>query len=319
VRAALLAGSVVVAGVLACGCSRQAGRDEGARWKAEIAALEARQDSLERIATSIVQVDPRIRRLPKGDVVISIPTSFPRAVIVQVFDQVVENVTLRLGGIKARVAKSVKKIVTIGEFVVDVDIQEVVGKLKPQPPDLTFADNRVAMRLPVVVDQGTGKAKVHFVWDGKNLAGLTCGDMDITETLTANVVPARYVVSGTLGLAQQGSRIVCTPRIPETKVNIRITPTKAAWATVDRILAEKQGVCGYVLEKVDVRSILKNVVEGKGFNVRLPLSKLKPFSVPAGVSDSVVVKERAIAIATRTNTLRIEPDAILYSADVAIK
>jgi len=117
----------------------------------------------------------------------------------------------------------------------------------------------------------------------------------------------------------QGAKIVCTPKIPETKVRIKIQPSKKAWARIHQILEEKKGVCGFVLDKVDVPSILKNVVEGKGFNVRLPLSKLKPFTIPAGVSDSVVVKDHAVAVVTTTRVLRIEPDAILYSADVALK
>ena len=112
---------------------------------------------------------------------------------------------------------------------------------------------------------------------------------------------------------------MCTPRIPETKVRIKVQPSKKAWARIDQILEEKKGVCGFVLEKVDVKSILKNIVESKGFNVRLPLSKLKPFTIPAGVTDSVVVKDRAVAVATTTKVLKIEPDAILYSADVALK
>ena len=310
---------LLLAIVLASGCTRVTTSGQKAAWQADLKRLEAEQDSLRAIARAVVQLDPRIQRLPQGKVVISIPTSFPRAVVVAVFEQVVENVTLRLGGIKARVAKSVKRIVKLGDFVVDVDIQEVVGKLKPQPPDVTFTNNRIGLKLPIEVDEGFGRAKVHFTWDGKNLADLTCGDLDVTETVTANVVPARYVVSGTLALDHAGARIVCTPRIPETKVRIKITPTRESWRKIDRILEEKRGVCGFVLDKVDVPSILRNVVEGKGFNVRLPLSKIKPFTIPAGVSDSVVVQDRAVAVATTTRVLRIEPDAILYSADVALK
>ena len=310
---------LLLACVLATGCSRVATSRQKAAWAADLKRLEAEQDSLRTIARAIVALDPRIQRLPEGKVVISIPTSFPREVLVAVFEQVVENVTLKLGGIKAHVEKSVKKFVKIGDFTVDVDIQEVIGRLKPQPPDVTFTDNRMGLRLPVLLSGGTGKAKIHFQWDGKNLADLTCGDMDITETVTADVVPARYIVTGTLALDHQGAKIVCTPRIPETKVRIKVQPTKKSWARINQILEEKRGVCGFVLDKVDVPSILKNVVEGKGFNVRLPLSKLKPFTIPAGVSDSVVVKDRAVAVVTTTRVLRIEPDAILYSADVALK
>ena len=314
VPAALLCGALAFAG-----CTKTASTNEQRAWTAELAGLQAEQDSLRLRAAALVQADPRLQRLPQGDVVISIPTSFLRTVILQVFDQVAESVTLRLGGIKAHVAKSVKKVVKLGDFVVDVDIKEVIGKLEPGEPRVGFDDNRVGLTLPIAVNKGTGKAVVHFVWDGKHVADLACGDLDITETVTADVVPSSYVVSGTLGLALDGNHVIATPRFPETKIRIRVAPTKQSWDTINRILAEKHGVCGWLLDKVDVPSILKRVVEEKGFNVTLPLSKVKAFRIPAGVSDSLTVKDRTIAVHAKTNMIRIERDAILYSADVTLK
>jgi len=310
---------VTCAALELCGCTKQASTGQQAAWTADLARLQAEQDSLRQRAAVLVQADPRLQRLPAGDVVISIPTSFLRTVILQVFDQVAESVTLRLGGIKAHVAKSVKKIVKIGDFVVDVDIREVIGKLEPGEPKVGFESNRVALTLPVAVNKGTGKAVVHFKWDGKHLADLTCGDLDITETVTADVVPSSYVIGGTLGLALDGNHVIATPRFPETRIRIRVAPTKQSWATIDRILAEKHGVCGWLLDKVDVPAILRRVVEEKGFNVTLPLSKVKAFRIPAGVSDSLTVKDRVVAVEAKTNLIRIEPDAILYSADVTLK
>src|SRR5262249_30520444 len=114
-------------------------------------------------------------------------------------------------------------------------------------------------------------------------------------------------------------QIVAQPHFPETKVNIRVTPTKESWAAVDSLLGTKGGPCGWVLGKVDVPSILKNVVEGKGFNVKLPLSNLKPFLIPAGIRDSVAVGKRSILVEAKSNSVRIDPDAILYSASVSLK
>ena len=130
---------------------------------------------------------------------------------------------------------------------------------------------------------------------------------------------AFLAVGGTLGLALEGNHVIATPRFPETKIRIRVAPTQQSWATINRILEEKHGVCGWLLDKVDVPPILKRVVEEKGFNVTLPLSKVKAFRIPAGVSDAVQVKDRMIAVEATTNLIRIEPDAILYSADVTLK
>jgi len=304
---------------LIAGCSRIPSTGEMRAWDADIRRLEARRDSLQERLVILAAEDPRVRRMPHGDVVILIPTSSVRGLIERVFDDVAGNVTLRLSGLKAHVAKKVTKIVTIGEFTVDVNIDEVVGKLGPAKPDIVFADDRIRMSLPVSVSEGHGKSTIRFVWDGKNVADLACGDMDVTRVLSGDVVPARYVVVGTLQLGMRGSQIVCTPKFPETKIRIRVEPSKESWAAIDSLLAEKHGVCGFVLDRVDVPSILKRVTMEKGFNVRLPVHKIRPFTIPAGIRDSVTVGDRTIAVATSSNAVRIDPDAILYSATVRLK
>ena len=151
------------------------------------------------------------------------------------------------------------------------------------------------------------------------MAGATCGDLDITEKLTGNVVPADYVVSGRMDLATEGNEIVCTPVFPETKVRIKVKPSKESWDAVNKILAEKHGVCGFVLDKVDVPALLEGIVQEKGFNVRLPVNKIRPFAVPAGVRQSVTIGAKTLTFDTQTKTLRVDSDAIWYSADVALK
>lgn len=318
-RLFLVAALCVVAAAAFAGCSRQPTAKEASQWAAELQRLQSEQDSLRARAAALVAADSFIQALPEGDAVIRIPTSFIRNVLEKVIEDVASRVTLRLGGIKAHVQKNLKKVVTIGEYTVDVDIQEVVGKLGPQKPDVTFQGGKIGVKLPVNVTQGYGKAKIHFIWDGKNVAGVTCGDMDVTQVVTGNVIPAKYVVAGTLDLAMKGNQVVCTPRFPETRVRIRVTPTKQSWAAVDSLLGTKGGPCGWVLGKVDVPSILKNVVESKGFNVKLPLSNVKPFLIPAGIRDSVSVGKRAILVEAKSNSVRVDPDAILYSASVSLK
>jgi len=305
--------------VVSSGCSRAPSQEQVRAWGAEIHRLETEQDSLRARAAEWVAKDARIRSLPRGSVVVSVPTVFLRNVITRVFDDVADNVTLVLAGLKAHIAKSVKKVVPIGEFVLDVDIHSVSGKLKPGQPDIRFEGNQVSMSLPVTVSEGHGKATVHFVWNGKNVAGATCGDMDVTEDVSGSVIPSTYRVSGSMNLAIRGKEIVCTPLFPETKLRIRLEPSQASWDSVNAILAEKHGVCGWVLDKVNVPALLEKIVQEKGFNVKLPVQKIRPFAVPAGVRDSVTVGDKVLIFDTRTNTLRIDPDAIWYSADVALK
>jgi hypothetical protein len=301
------------------GCSRRASRGEIAAWNAEIRALEARQDSLNARAAELAAKDPRIQALPKGDIVLSIPTAFLRNVIARVFEDVANNATLSLGGIKVHVAKKLKKIVTIGEFVVDVDVQQVIGKLSPGQPGIAFGNNLISLSLPVEVNKGSGNAAIHFVWDGKNVADAVCGDMDVVQHVSGSIVPSKYVIAGRMTLAEKDNKVICTPYFPETKINIRIKPSKASWAAIDSLLESKHGTCGWVLDKVDVKSILTGVVQEKGFNVKLPLNKLKPFTLPGGAQDTLTIGERKIAIETKRNAVRIDPDAIWYGINVTLK
>ncbi len=317
-RGFTLAALLGLAGV-ATSCSRQPSADQQRTWAAELGRLQAEQDSLRRRTADLIAKDERIARIPQGEVAIAVPTAFVRTVIERLFEDVAKRITLRLGGIKAHTAKTVKKVVTLGEFVVDVDIDRVVGKIEPKKPTVRFGGDRVSLALPVAVTEGTGEATIRFVWDGKNVAGMACGDLDVTKKVTGDVVPASYVVSGSLKLEKRGRRVVATPFFPETRVRIRVKPSPAAWDTVNAILDEKRGVCGFVLDKVDVPGILKRVTEEKGFNVRLPLNKLRPAIVPAGVSDSVTVAGRTLAIWAETHTVRIDPDAIWYSANVRLE
>jgi len=304
---------------VSAGCSRKPSAEQVRAWNAEVRLLQAEQDSLRARAAELVENDSRMRMLPKGDVVISVPTIFLRTVIGRIFDDVVDNVTLSLGGIKAHTSKTLKKVVKIGEFVLDVDIDEVIGKLRPGQPDIRFGGNRISLSLPITLREGHGTATVHFVWDGKNVADLTCGDLDVTQEVTGSVIPAEYLLSGSMNLAVRGNGIVCTPVFPETRMKIRVKPSQESWDAINAILAEKHGACGWVLDKVDVPKLLEGIVQEKGINVKLPVDKLKPFVLPAGVRDSVTVGEKVLTFVTRTNTLRIDPDAVWYSADVAVK
>lgn len=308
-----------LAALLAAGCARTPSKEERQGWDADIARLEAEQDSLRARAAVLIAADPRIQALPEGEVVVAVPTAFIRNVIDRLFTDVANRITLRLSGIKAHVAKKVKKVRTIGEFTVDVNIDQVVGKIAPKPPRIAFGGDSISLKLPIAIKNGRGEATIHFVWDGKGLAGLTCGDLDITQKVYGNVIPADYLVTGRIELGIKGRRVVAALKFPETKLRVKVRPSKESWAAIDSILDEQKHVCGYVLDKVDVPNLLENLTETKGFNVRLPVDKLKPVILPAGIRDSVQMGQRSLAIDAQTKSIRIDPDAIWYSAEVKLE
>jgi hypothetical protein len=310
--------ALVLMAVLGASCWRNASQDQVRRWNGEIVRLEVERDSLERRVAGLMAQDPRIQALPGGDVVVAVPTSFVRDVIDRLFEDVADRITLRLSGLHARVEKTVKKVITIGAFVVEVDSLKAVGKLRPGKPDLQFGHQGVSLSLPVTVSEGHGEAVIHFIWDGKNVADATCGDMDIRQRVDGTIVPAEYRMSGTLSFEVRGSRAIGTFHFPETKLRIRVRPSKESWAAIHAILEEKSGVCGWVLDKVGVPDLLTGVLETQGFNVRLPLDRLQPMIFPAGAQDSVTVGGRKLAVNAQTHTFRIDPDAIWYSATVRV-
>ena len=83
------------------------------------------------------------------------------------------------------------------------------------------------------------------------------------------------------------------------------------------MLDEKKGVCGFVLEKVDVLKIVRGIID-KGFDVNLPTEKLKPVAVPVGIEPSMTVRGKQIALAIKVGGLAITESTLWLGADVTV-
>jgi tetraacyldisaccharide-1-P 4'-kinase len=94
-------------------------------------------------------------------------------------------------------------------------------------------------------------------------------------------------------------------------------PSDESWAAVDEILGGKTGLCGYVVEKVNVRGIVQRLVD-KGFNVRLPTEKIKPMAVPVGIEPTMEVRGQPVALAIRLGELAITEHMIWLGANVSV-
>ena len=108
----------------------------------------------------------------------------------------------------------------------------------------------------------------------------------MTQEVSGGVRPDTYPVAGSLVLTATAKDILAEPRFPLIKINLKVLPSEESWAAVDRILGEKEGLCGYVVDKVNVRGIVQKLVD-KGFNVRLPTEKIKPMAVPVGIEPTM--------------------------------
>jgi hypothetical protein len=316
-RVAVIAALVPLAiGATAVGCSRVPTSKQIAAWEGEIARLQVEHDSLAVIASMMIQRDPTVQGVPQGDLILGIPTEFTREATERVLTDVVNQVRLRLTGIRAHVEKKVKKVVTLGTANVDIEVTEIVGSLRPGKPELTFQQGRIGIALPVRVTKGRGSASIHLDWDGKNVAQLACGDLDVTKTVRGNVIPMSTVLRGEVAVGIEGDHVIATPKFPPKVLRLYIEPTPASWDSVRSVLAQKGGLCAFILKKVDLPSTLNDLVRKKGIKVTLHLERLKPFRVPVSVSTVVPAKdENHVSVIMRASEVRIDPERIWIAAE----
>ena len=111
--------------------------------------------------------------------------------------------------------------------------------------------------------------------------------------------------------------ILAQPRFPLIKVNLKVVPSDESWAAVDQILAGKEGLCGYVVDKVNVRGIVQKLVD-KGFNVRLPTEKIKPMAVPVGIEPTMEVRGQPVALWIKLGESAITEQVIWLGARVSV-
>jgi hypothetical protein len=172
--------------------------------------------------------------------------------------------------------------------------------------------------MPVHVVSGSGRATIDFKWDGKNVSGAVCGDMDITQEVSGGVKPASYPVAGALVLSASTREILAAPQFPTIKVNLKVEPSKESWSAVEKILEDKEGVCGYVVEKVNILHIVQALIE-RGFNVRLPTEKIKPMAVPVGIEPSMKVKGKEVELGIKVGELAITEKMIWLGAEIHVE
>jgi hypothetical protein len=307
-----------LAGMLAlAACSERRDRESPEQIRAEIAALEKERDMLRPKLDALVAKDPRVPGMPKTPVRVGVPTTLARDLIERVVSGFVDNVTLELKNLKVNKTGTVKKVVSIGQYELHVKINRVTGKLKTGKPSVTFGGNKVSLSMPVTVASGSGNATINFKWDGKNVSGAVCGDMEITQDVSGGVKPASYPVSGALVLTATAKEILAEPKFPLIKVNLKVQPSDESWGAVQKILDDKEGVCGYVVDKVNVLKIVEGLIN-KGFNVRLPTEKIKPMAIPVGIEPNMNVKGRQVALGIKVGELAITNDMIWLGAHLKV-
>ncbi len=310
--------AVLMAALLASSaCRGRADRQTPASLRAEIAALSAEREALRARVNALVQKDTRLASMPAAPVVVGVPTSLASDLVQRVIAGFVDQVTLTLRDIKVRKQGTVKRVVTLGAYDLKVTVDRVTGRLKTGKPKVTFGKNRVALALPVTLASGTGRATIDFTWDGRNIGGAVCGDMAVTQAVTGGVRPVTYPLSGSLLFVVNGNAIVARPRLPRMQVHLKVVPSEVSLQAVQKILDDKRGLCGFVLDRVDIMGLVKTTID-KGFDVRIPTDKLKAVDIPVGVEPTLEVRGKPVALAIRIGELTIGEQMIWLGADVSV-
>jgi hypothetical protein len=311
---AAVLGLMAVAMVM--GCRRTDARTPE-QLQARIDELRRERAQLRARHTEMLAKDPRLAGMPGQAVRVGVPTPLARKLVQRVLGGFVDSVTLTLADLKVRKLGKVKKLVNIGEYELKVVIEEVTGKLETGEATIGFGDDQIRVTLPVRLVSGTGDATIDFNWDGKNLSGAVCGDMAIQQKVSGRVKPEDYSVSGALMLTATARQILASPKFPVVKINLKVEPSAESWAAVQKVLDERGGVCGFVLDKVDIAGVLEGLV-AKGFNVRLPTERIKPRAIPVGIAPTLTVRGEPLTIAVKVGHLAITEHMIWLGADVAL-
>lgn len=291
------------------------GRRTTVELETDLVTLRAERDRLKPQVLGALQMDPRLAGMPSRELLVGLPTSLARDLVTKFVTGVADQMTLHLSGIRLHKAGDVRRIVPMGDWTLDVLLTRVTARLASGAPDVRFGDNRLSLTAPIRVVSGTGEAAINFQWDGRNISGALCGDMELKETFTGSVTPATYRLRGALHLSTTNDAIVLTPRIPATRIRVHVVPSPASWAKVQAVLDEKGGVCGFVLDRANIPGSLEEFLS-RGFEVRLPTEKLKPWTLPIGLASSLTIREMPVHVAVTDGELAVTGDMIWLSADI---
>lgn len=301
---------------LAPACSG-AGRNPDGQLRSEIGALERERDALRARLEALSGDAPWTDGMPEASVRIGIPTQLATGLVQRVATGFVDQVTLQLENLRVRKRGEVRKVVPLGEYDIRVTVNRVTGRLKTETPKVSFGGNKVAVSLPVTVVSGTGRATVHFKWDGRTIGGAVCGDQDVTQVVTGGVRPDRYTLTGALSLSATPVQILAEPIFPRLRIKLHVNPSQASWAAARKVLDDKSGVCGFVLDRVNVMGYLDQLID-KGFDVRIPTEKVKPLALPVGIYPSMTVRGQPVTMGIRVSDLAITERMIWLGAEVGV-
>jgi hypothetical protein len=293
------------------------------RQREEAARLERTRDQLRQDLARLLGEDPRLAEAPPGGVLIGAPAPFTSRLVHQLADGLLQQTEIRLAHLRVRKQGRVNVNtflggMTPGTYALDVRVNGIRGKLKVGEPEIHYESHLAHVSVPVTIREGRGRAIIRFQWESKGLAALACGDVDVTERVDGRVVPRTYPVEGAVELSLEESHVKGVPRFPDFTIRLYVEPSKASWRAIDRLLQSQGLRCRTALKLVDVPKALRGVL-ARGFKVKIPSRKLRPFRLPAGLRDSLVFDGTTYALTVEPRGLKAVQDILWYGADLTAR
>lgn len=292
-----------------------------------LGALRARQEQLWKDFQSVVAEDPLLAEATadKGEVVVALDDDFIERTVRDVAKRYLDRVVLDLP-LEVSVDKegkiAVKKVLSFeGTWKVNLVVHRVRGVLAALAPEVSVREgDRIRLKLPVTLREGSGKATVRFTWDATGAAKAVCRDFEVVREIEGRVLPETYHFKGELRLAASDDSLVLRPSFGEAKVRIKVDLTPASWDQVRAAIAEQDSFfkCGIALKPEEVLEKLKELV-AKGFDVKLPKSLFRTITLPASLRQAVDVQGRSFDLSVKPAGFRTAQGAIWSSARVRLK
>jgi len=268
--------------------------------------------------------EPLIREAERvrGDIVAVVPAGLVKQVGQEAARRYFDRVALDLSGIEVTESGEIHTDtpvgqVSAGDWTVHVNLHHVRGTLKAKVPRIELkAGDEVELDLPVLLEEGEGTATLRFAWKSHGLAKIVCKDFETEQEISGRVKPEEYPVHGSFLLAAGKDSITATPRF-DPAFRLKVDLSRESWDKVRAALEAQDDItrCGLALDPDKVFARLQELV-GKGFMIHLPRKLLRPVTLPAGVTESVEVEGRRVAVAVTQNALRITPEGLWYTVGV---
>jgi hypothetical protein len=245
----------------------------------------------------------------RGDVTFVVPSGLFTMLGEEIAVRYLDRVNLALEGIRVDKDGEIHSNTALGklhsgDWKLRVDLDQVRGVLRAGRPRIALREGgRISVAVPVHIEQGQGRAALHFAWDSRGLAKIVCRDFEVRESVAGAVVKETHALEGQVTLEARGDDLRLRPRF-ERRHRIHVAPSAEAWATVESALdrQDKFFRCGLALKQDAVMARLQGIVE-RGFVVKLPESLFREVRLPSVLAGDVHVADREVQVATRETVL----------------